>query len=59
MNQFYVLVRTSDQPGAGVYQAYINSDNSYNAIMQARALYGRLLLSEAAVLVSSGHNPPQ
>ena len=49
--QWYVLVRTKDEPGAGVYQAYINSDNSYNAIQQAKAMYGRLLLSEAAMPV--------
>lgn len=49
--QWYVLVRTKDEPGAGVYQAYLNSDNSYNAIQQAKAMYGRLLLSEAAMPV--------
>jgi len=52
--QFYVLVRTKDEPGAGVYQAYINADNSYNAIQQAKALYGKLLLSESAVPVNNG-----
>ena len=51
---FYVLVRTKDEPGAGVYQAYINADNSYNAIQQAKALYGKLLLSESAVPVNNG-----
>ena len=49
--QWYVLVRTKDEPGAGVYRAYINADNSYNAIQQAKAMYGRLLLSEAAMPV--------
>lgn len=51
ITQWYVLVRTKDEPGAGVYQAYINADNSYNAIQQAKAMYGRLLLSEAAMPV--------
>ena len=58
MQQFYVLVRTKDEAGAGVYPAYINSDNSYNAIQQAKALYGRLLLSESAIPVNTW-NPLQ
>jgi hypothetical protein len=50
MTQFFVLVRTSDSPGAGVFRAYINADNSINAIYMARAQYGNLLLSEAAIV---------
>ena len=50
MTQFFVLVRTKDEAGAGVFRAYINADNSYNAIQMARAQYGVLLLSESAIV---------
>ena len=51
MRQFFVMVRTKDEPGAGAFKAYVNAENSYQAIQMAKALYGRLLLSEAAVPV--------
>ena len=47
--QFLVLVRTKDEPGAGVMRVIIEADNSYNAIQIAKAQYGRLLLSESAI----------
>jgi len=47
------MVRTKDEPGAGVYEAIVYADNSYNAIQQAKALYGRLLLSESAIFVQT------
>lgn len=49
--QFFVMVRTSNEPGSMVYKAYVNADNVYNATQQAKAMYGTLLLSESAVPV--------
>ena len=46
--RFWVLVRFNDQPGAGFTRQYINAYNPFEAIMMARAMYGRLLLSESA-----------
>lgn len=48
MNSYWVLVRTDEQPGSMVVRAYINADNPYAAIQMAKAMYGRLLLSESA-----------
>lgn len=47
--RFLVMVRTKDEPGAGLMRVMIEADNSYNAIQIARAQYGRLLLSESAI----------
>jgi hypothetical protein len=52
MNSYFVLVRYDNNPGAGVYRAYINAENPHQAIAAARSMYGRLLLSEAAVQVN-------
>jgi hypothetical protein len=52
MNKFMVLVRTKDEPGAGVMPTFINATNAYYAIQMAKAQYGRLLLSESAVPVN-------
>lgn len=49
--QFFVMVRTSTEPGSMTYKAYVNSDNIYNATQQAKAMYGPLLLSESAMPV--------
>ena len=46
--QWFVQVRTKDEPGAMVIRQYVSADNSYEAIQMAKALYGRLLLSESA-----------
>ena len=51
MNQFFVMVKTKDEPGAGFYRAYINASNIYEATQMAKALYGRLLISESAMAV--------
>lgn len=51
MTQFYVMVRLKAEPGAAVTKAIITAENSYAAIQMAKAMYGRLLLSEAAVPV--------
>ena len=48
MNQFWVLVKYKDEPGAGYGRVIINADNPYQAIQMAKAQYGRLLMSESA-----------
>lgn len=48
MKQFWILVKYSDEPGAGYGKQYINANTPYEAIQMAKALYGRLLLSESA-----------
>lgn len=47
--KFLVLVRTHNEPGAGLMRVIIEADNSYNAIQMAKAQYGSLLLSESAI----------
>ena len=46
--QYWVLVRYKDEPGAGFGKQYVNATNPYEAIQMAKALYGRLLISESA-----------
>ena len=48
--QYWVLVKYKDEPGAGFSRQYINASNPYEAIQMAKALYGRLLISESANL---------
>lgn len=48
MNQYWVLVKYKDEPGAGFYRAIVNAENTYQATQMAKALYGRLLISESA-----------
>jgi len=48
MNQFWVLVKYKDEPGAGYGRVIIHADNPYQAIQMAKAQYGRLLMSESA-----------
>ena len=48
MNQFWVLVKYKDEPGAGFGRIVINADNPFQAIQMAKAQYGRLLISESA-----------
>jgi len=48
MNQYWVLVKYKDEPGAGVGRVVISADNPFQAISMAKAQYGRLLLSESA-----------
>jgi hypothetical protein len=49
MNQYWVLVKWKDEPGAGFGRVYLNADNPYQAIQMAKAQYGRLLMSEGAI----------
>jgi hypothetical protein len=49
MNSYKVMVKWKDEPGAGFSWVYITADNPFAAISQARAMYGRLLISESAV----------
>jgi len=48
MNRYWILVKWKDEPGAGFGKVYINADNPFQAIEMARAMYGRLLISEYA-----------
>lgn len=48
MNTYWVLVRLKDEPGAAVAKQFINASNPFEAISMARAMYGRLLLTECA-----------
>ena len=50
MNQYWVLVKYKDEPGAGFGRMYVNASNQYEAIQMAKAMYGRLLISESANL---------
>lgn len=49
--QFWFLVKTKDEPGAGAYRAYVTAANPFEASQMAKALYGRLLITEGAQLV--------
>lgn len=51
MNQYYVLVRTEDRPGAMVTKVFIHADNPISAYQILKAQYGNLLLSESAAPV--------
>ncbi len=46
--QWFVLVRLKDEPGAGVCRQHVTATNAYDAIQMAKALYGKLLMSESA-----------
>lgn len=46
--QWFVQVKLKDEPGAGYVRQYVTASNSYEAIQVAKALYGRLLISESA-----------
>ena len=46
--QWWVLVRYKDEAGTGFGRQYVTATNSYEAIQMAKALYGRLLISEGA-----------
>ena len=48
MNSFWVMVKFKDEPGAGSSRVYLNADNCFAAINMAKAMYGRLLMSESA-----------
>jgi hypothetical protein len=42
------MVKYKDEPGAGFGRVYINAQDPYQAIQMAKAMYGRLLISESA-----------
>lgn len=42
------LMHYSDEPGAGFGKQYVTATNAYEAIQIAKALYGKLLISEGA-----------
>ena len=42
------LVRYKDEAGAGFGKQYVSATNAYEAIQMAKALYGKLLISEGA-----------
>ena len=46
--QLWVLVRYKDEAGAGFGKQYVTASNAYEAIRMAKALYGKLLISESA-----------
>ena len=48
MNQFWVFVKHKDEPGAGFSKVIVNASNVYEATQMAKAMYGRLLMSESA-----------
>ena len=48
---WWVLVRYKNEAGAGFGRQYVTATNAYEAIQMAKALYGRLLISEGASLV--------
>ena len=45
--QWWVLVRYKDEAGAGFGRQYVTATNAYEAIQMAKALYGKLLISES------------
>lgn len=48
MNQYWVMVKYKDEPGAGFGRVFVNADNPHQAIQMAKSMYGRLLISESA-----------
>jgi hypothetical protein len=50
-NQYWVLVKFKDEPGAGFARQYVTASNQHEATQMARAIYGRLLLTEYATPV--------
>jgi len=44
------LVRYKDEPGARFGKQYVTATNAYEAMQMAKALYGKLLISEGASL---------
>ena len=51
MNSYWVLVRTSLEPGAGVTRAVIQAENPYAAYQLFKGMYGALLFSQFAMPV--------
>lgn len=51
MNSYWALIRTSNQPGAGLIRVTVNADTNFNATQILKGMYGSLLLSESANLI--------
>lgn len=51
MNTYWAFVRTSTQPGAGVFKVTMQSDTPFNAYSAMKAMYGSLLFSAFATPV--------
>ena len=49
--QWWVLVRYKDEPGAGFGKQYVTATNAYEAIQMAKALYGKLRVILALLLM--------
>lgn len=50
--QWWFLVRYRDEPGSGFCKQYVTAASAYEATQMAKALYGKLLISETASLVA-------
>jgi hypothetical protein len=50
MYRYKALCRFKDEPGAGFGWVYINAANPHQAIQFFKGQYGRLLISESAIL---------
>lgn len=48
VRQWWVLVRYKDEAGSGFGRQFVTATNAYEAIQMAKALYGKLLISESA-----------
>lgn len=48
MNTYWAFVRTSNEPGAGLFKVTIQSDTPFNAYSAMKAMYGPLLFSAFA-----------
>ena len=50
--QWWVFVRYKDEPGSRFCKQYVTAPSAYVEIQIAKALYGKLLMSEVANLSS-------
>ena len=48
MSTYWLLVKTTREPGAGFVRATIQADNGFNAFALFKAIYGDLLISQFA-----------
>jgi hypothetical protein len=49
MNTYFVMIKLKNEPGAAVVKAYVTAPDPYSAFQMAKAQYGALLISQAAV----------
>ena len=52
MNTYFALIKLKDEPGAGVVRAYVTAPDPLSAFQMAKAQYGKLLVSQAAMPVN-------